>query len=189
MANPAPLFTADWRLDELVPHIQPWSVGVVVKTGSDPRSPCVEDVSLGFLNVPRTLRAVGHKDVTMTGPAMEFRVELRRRPWVHMLGFRGHLSPKSPRDSTTLRFCQARQDWRNRRLVIALGLPEGTHVDRHDEHCQGGDKDDEDTILDLGHCQYRRRRHSPRTKQYGRSIAHDLAESRPMARQTVNEKR
>jgi hypothetical protein len=42
---------------------------------------------------------------------------------------------------------------------------------------------------DLGHCQYRRRRRSPGERICGRSIAHDLAGSRRMARQTVNEKR
>ena len=38
MANPLHLFRADGRLDERVLHIGPWSVGVVDKTGSDPRS-------------------------------------------------------------------------------------------------------------------------------------------------------
>ena len=49
MANPPHLFRADWRLDEQVPHIRPWSAGVVAKIGSDPRSSCVEDFSLGIL--------------------------------------------------------------------------------------------------------------------------------------------
>ncbi len=38
MANPPHLFRADERLDVRVLHIQPWSVGVVDKIGSDPRS-------------------------------------------------------------------------------------------------------------------------------------------------------
>jgi hypothetical protein len=58
--------------------------------------------------------------------------------------------------------------------------------DRHDEHSPAADKDDENRVLALGHCQYRRRRHSGREGVYGRSIAHDLAEARGMARQTVN---
>jgi hypothetical protein len=37
MANPPQLFRAD-GLDERLPHIRPWSVGVVDKTGSDARS-------------------------------------------------------------------------------------------------------------------------------------------------------
>ena len=127
----------------------------------------------------------------MTGPAMEFSAELeelRRRPWEHTLGFRGHFSTRSRRDSTTLRCLrQARHDRRNRRLVTALGYPQETHVDRHDEDRQAGDKDDDDTILVLGHCQYRRWRHSPGEGIYGPSIAHDLTESLRMARQTVNE--
>ncbi len=42
MANPLHLFRADGRLDEPVLHIRPWSVGVVDKTGSDPRSTYVD---------------------------------------------------------------------------------------------------------------------------------------------------
>jgi hypothetical protein len=38
MANPPHLFTADGRLDDRVLYIRPWSVGVVDKIGSDPRS-------------------------------------------------------------------------------------------------------------------------------------------------------
>jgi hypothetical protein len=38
MANPPHLFTADGRLDDRVLHIRLWSVGVVDKIGSDPRS-------------------------------------------------------------------------------------------------------------------------------------------------------
>ena len=132
----------------------------------------------------------------MTGPAMEFSAELkelRRRPWAHVLGSAGDSATKSRRGSATLRcFRQARRDWRNRRLVTTVVYPERAHVDRHDEkrhdeHRQAGDKDDGDTILVLGHCQCRRRRHSPGEGIYGHSIAHDLAEPRRMARQTVNE--
>ena len=127
----------------------------------------------------------------MTGPAMEFSAEpkeLRRRPWAHVLGSGGHSATKSRRGSATLWcFPQVRWDWRNRRLVTTVVYPERAHVDRHDEHPPAADKDDENRILALGHCQYRRRRHSGREGVYGRSIAHDLAEARRMARQTVNE--
>jgi hypothetical protein len=41
MANPLYLFRADGRLTQRVVHIRPWSVGVVDKIGSDPRSSCV----------------------------------------------------------------------------------------------------------------------------------------------------
>ena len=127
----------------------------------------------------------------MTGPAMEFSAELkelRRRPWAHVLGSAGDSATKSRRGSATLRcFRQARRDWRNRRLVTTVVYPERAHVDRHDEHRPAADKDDENRILAIGYCQYRRRRHSGREGLYGRSIAHDLAEGRGMARQTVNE--
>ena len=46
MANPPHLFRADGRLDKLMPHIRPWSVDVVDKIGSDPRSSYAEDFSL-----------------------------------------------------------------------------------------------------------------------------------------------
>ena len=46
MANPPHLFRADGRLDKLMPHIRPWSVDVVDKVGSDPRSSYAEDFSL-----------------------------------------------------------------------------------------------------------------------------------------------
>jgi hypothetical protein len=115
--------------------------------------------------------------------------ELRRRPWAHMLGFRGHFSTKSRRYSTTLRCLgQAHQDWHNKRFVDALGYPEGTQVDRHHEHRQGDDKDVEDSILVLDHWQYQRRRYSP-GGIYARTIAHDLAESRRVARETEKEER
>ena len=56
--------------------------------------------------------------------------------------FPDHFSTKSRRYSTTLRCLrQARQDWRNKRLVDGIGYREGTHVDRHDDHRQGDDKD------------------------------------------------
>ena len=131
------------------------------------------------------------KGAYMTGPALKFsneREELRGRARAHMPGFGGHFATKRPRDSTTLWcFPQVRWDWRNRRLVTTVVYPERAHVDRHDEHRPAADKDDENRILALGHCQYRRRPHSGREGVYGRSIAHDLAEARRMARQTVNE--
>jgi hypothetical protein len=108
--------------------------------------------------------------------------ELRLRPWAHMLGFRGHFSTKSRRYSTTLaRLRQARQDWRNHRLVAALGYTEETEVQRQDERDMGvGAK--EETILAVGHWHYTGRGHSPGEVIYARTIAHDLAESRSIAR-------
>ena len=64
MANPPHLFSAGWRLDELVPHIRPWSVGLVDKIGSDPSSSSVEAFSLGMLGVARSLHAVGQEKVS-----------------------------------------------------------------------------------------------------------------------------
>ena len=49
MAKPPHLFRADGYLDELVVHIRRWSVGLVDKIGSDPRSSYVENFSLGKL--------------------------------------------------------------------------------------------------------------------------------------------
>jgi hypothetical protein len=109
--------------------------------------------------------------------------ELRLRPWAHMLGFRGHFSTKSRRYSTTLGCLrQARQDWRKHRLVTALGYRDDTCVERQSEHDQDGHEDHE-TILIIGHWHYRGRGHSPGEAIYARSIAHDLAESRRVARQ------
>jgi hypothetical protein len=108
---------------------------------------------------------------------------LRLRPWAHMLGFRGHFSTKSRRYSTTLTCLrQARQDWRNHRLLAALRYREDTLIQRH--HDQGDDRvNDQDTILVVGHWQYRGRGHSPGEAIYDRTIAEDLAENRRMARQ------
>ena len=106
-----------------------------------------------------------------------------------MLSLGGHFSTKSRRYSTTLRCLrQAHQDCHNKRLVTTLGCPEGIQVDRHHEHRQGDDKDDEDSILVLGHWQYRRRRHSPEGI-YARTIAPDIPESRRVAREIEKEER
>ena len=106
--------------------------------------------------------------------------ELRLRPWAHMLGFRGHFSTKSRRYSTTLRCLrQARQDWRNQRLVSALSYPEGTRVQRHDEQDEDGV---EDTILVIGSWRYIGHGHSPGEGIYARTIANDLAENRRTCR-------
>jgi hypothetical protein len=92
-----------------------------------------------------------------------------------MLGFRTTSRRRAAGTPTTLRCLrQARQDWRNKGLVDAVGCPEGTHVDRHHKHRQADDKDDEDTILVLGHWQYRRRGHAPGEGIHARTIAHDL---------------
>jgi hypothetical protein len=108
---------------------------------------------------------------------------LRLRPWAHMLGFRGHFSPRSRRYSTTLRCLrQARKDWRNDRLTAAMGYPEGTRVKRHHDEYQG-----EDTILVIGQWQYRGRGHSPGEAIYSRTIAEDIAENRCICRQIGHE--
>jgi hypothetical protein len=111
--------------------------------------------------------------------------ELRLRPWAHMLGFRGHFSTKSRRYSTTLTCLrQARQDWRNSRLVAALSYREGTHVQRPNEHGQDdASVGQEETILVTAQWQYIGRGHSPGEAIYARTIAHDLAENRRIARQ------
>ena len=108
--------------------------------------------------------------------------ELRRAPWAHMLGFRGHFSTKSHRCSTTLRCLrQARHDWRNNRLVGALGYPEDTDVQRHQAHdrIRGRHRD---TVLVVGQWWYRGRGPSPGEAIYTRTIAHDLAENRSICR-------
>jgi hypothetical protein len=64
MANPPHLFRPDWRLDEQVPHIRPWLVGVVDKIGSEPPSSYFEDFCLGILGAPRSLHAVGERGVS-----------------------------------------------------------------------------------------------------------------------------
>lgn len=63
MANPPHLLRADGRLDELVLHMWPWSVGVVDETGSDPPSSYIEDLSLGIPDPP-CLHAVGQKELS-----------------------------------------------------------------------------------------------------------------------------
>jgi hypothetical protein len=108
--------------------------------------------------------------------------ELRLRPWAHMLGFRGHYLTKSRRYSTTLGCLrQARQDWRNNRLIAALGYPEDTAVRRHDDHDQDG-TDEQETILVRGQWLYRGRGHSPGEAIYARTIADDITENRRIAR-------
>jgi hypothetical protein len=113
------------------------------------------------------------------GPELE---ELRLRRWAHMLGFRGHFSTKSRRYSTTLAHLgQARRDWRNHRLVAALGYTEQTDLQRQDERDMGVAASEE-TILVVGHWHYTGRGHSPGEVIYARTIAHDLAESRTIPR-------
>jgi hypothetical protein len=109
--------------------------------------------------------------------------ELRLRPWAHMLGFRGHFSTKSRRYSTTLAALRhARRRWRDQRLLAVLGYaPTGMILrgNKTSDHC-GGDGDE--TILVLGQWQYIGQGHSPGEAVYAQTIAHDLAESRRIAR-------
>jgi hypothetical protein len=107
--------------------------------------------------------------------------QLRLRAWTHMLGFRGHYSTRSRFYSTTLTALRrARQDWRNDRLVTALGYAEDTCVRRPNECHQTNNQDA--TILVLGHWQYCGRGHSPGEAIYARTIASDLAENRRLSR-------
>jgi hypothetical protein len=115
--------------------------------------------------------------------------QLRLRPWAHMLGFRGHYSTRSRRYSTTLTALrQARRDWRDRRLLVAIGFPEDTRICRHGASTrEANPTEDEGTILVFGHWQYIGRGHSPGESIYARTIAHDLAEDRRLARQAVED--
>ena len=88
-----------------------------------------------------------------------------------MLGFRGHFSTKSRRYSTTLTALRhARRDWRDSRLLAALGQTENGKVVR-DEETVVIDGSDEETILVVGHWQYIGRGHSPGEAMYARTIA------------------
>jgi hypothetical protein len=112
--------------------------------------------------------------------------QLRLRPWAHMLGFRGHYSTRSRCYSTTLTALrQARQQWRNHHLLAGFGYEDDARVHR------GAPDDpiglaDEETILVVGHWQYIGRGHSPGEALYARTIAHDVAENRRIARQMVS---
>jgi hypothetical protein len=110
--------------------------------------------------------------------------ELRLRPWAHMLGFRGHYSTKSRRYSTTLTALrQARRTWRDSRLLAALGYPKQASICRTGQGIEEEDQVDHDeTILVIGHWQYIGRGHSPGEAIYARTIAHDAAENRRIAR-------
>jgi hypothetical protein len=103
-----------------------------------------------------------------------------------MLGFKGHYSTRSRCYSTTLTALRhARGDWRDQRLLRALGDSGEGKVVRHDE--QMSDQEDEETVLIIGQWQYIGRGHSPGEAIYARTIAHDLAESRRIARHIANE--
>jgi hypothetical protein len=115
---------------------------------------------------------------------------LRLRPWAHMLGFRGHFSTKSRCYSTTLTgLRQARQQWRNRRLVIGLGYSEAARVLRSTPRHEPVDPIEEETILVLGNWQYIGRGHSRGEAVFARTIATDLAENRRLARQAFRDPR
>ncbi len=97
-----------------------------------------------------------------------------------MAGFRGHVSTKSRCYSTILTALrQARQHWRNQRLVVGFGYSEGTRVPRSDS-C---DRAEDETLLVIGNWQYIGRGHSPEEAIYARTIADDLAENRRALRQ------
>jgi hypothetical protein len=114
--------------------------------------------------------------------------QLRLRPWAHMLGFRGHYSTRSRCYSTTLTALrQARQQWRNHQITAAFGYPEDTRVLRHAD--DSDDPVEEETILVVGHWQYRGRGHSPGEAVYARTIARDIAENRVIARRALRNDR
>ena len=127
----------------------------------------------------------------MTDPAMEVTAEVeerRRRSWAPHARFRGTSPPKAaamPPPSGA--YAKPLRTGTTGGSSLASVTQKGPTRTRHDDQRQAGDKDHEDTIPFPGHCQYRRRRRSPGEGIYGRSMAHDLAASRGMARQTVNE--
>lgn len=109
-------------------------------------------------------------------PSLE---ELRLRPWAHMLGFRGHFSTKSRLYSTTLtKLRSARLEWRNARLLQALGCSERTTL----QHLEDDFDPEADTALSVGHWQYLGRGHTAGQALYAKTIADDLAEGRRLAR-------
>jgi hypothetical protein len=111
--------------------------------------------------------------------------QLRLRPWAHMLGFKGHYSTRSRCYSTTLTALRhARRDWRDQRLLASLGRSGEGKVVRQDE--QISDQQDEETVLVIGQWHYIGRGHSPGEAIYARTIAHDLTESRRIARHMAN---
>ena len=100
-----------------------------------------------------------------------------------MLGFRGHYSTRSRCYSTTLTALrQARRDWRDLRLLAAVGHTANGGVFRHEEMVVL-DECDQESILVVGQWQYIGRGHSPGEAIYARTIAHDLAENRRIRRQ------
>jgi hypothetical protein len=108
------------------------------------------------------------------------------RRWVTTAGggFRGHFSTKSRHYSTTLSCLrQARQEWRNHRVVAAVGYPDDTQVRRHRLEDRSSENNDGDTILVIGQWQYRGRGHSPGQSIFARIIASDLAEDRRIWRE------
>jgi hypothetical protein len=110
-------------------------------------------------------------------------VELRLRPWAHMLGFGGHFSTKSRRYSTTLSALRnVRRDWRITGTVHALGLDPSTRMIRRADHDSLDDLDDEDTVLILGHWRYAGRGFSPGQSVFARTIAQDIIDNRRIAR-------
>jgi hypothetical protein len=75
-----------------------------------------------------------------------------------MLGFRGHYSTRSRCYSTTLTALPpARQEWRNHRLVAALGYLDDTRMQRHGKDGQTDSEDD--AVLVIGQWHYRGRGH------------------------------
>jgi hypothetical protein len=114
--------------------------------------------------------------------------ELRRRPWAHVLGFRGHFSTKSRPDSTTLSCLgRPRREWRNNRLLVALGYAKQTRV-RPNQDCDEDISEDDDAIFVIGQWRYCGRGHFPGEAIYARTIPEDLAENRtPMSPDEGNE--
>lgn len=124
------------------------------------------------------------------GGLTEFR-PLRLRAWAHMLGFRGHLSTKSRRYSTTLGCLRsARRDWRTSQILRAHGLDTTTAVRRCNiqdlddlEDDQADAEEATDSVLVVGHWLYAGRGHSPGQAIYAETIAGDIAENRRIWRQ------
>jgi hypothetical protein len=116
--------------------------------------------------------------------------ELRLRPWAHMLGFRGHLSTKSRRYSTTLtRLRSARRDWQDDRTRHTHGLDPATRFVRVAtaglDQLAAEELDlDQETVLVLGHWTYAGRGHTPGEAAFAATVADDRAENRSIAAQT-----
>jgi hypothetical protein len=106
---------------------------------------------------------------------------------------KGHFSTKTRRYSTTLGCLRsARQRWRTAHTLAAHRLDPASSVLRLSvedlDDLQTLDHDD-DTVLVVGHWRYTGRGYSPGEAIYAATIAADLAESRRLWRQALDDRR